>query len=151
MAENAVGRNMQVLTIKVGDTIALTPPMGWNSWNCFGPKVSGDDIRRAADAMESSGLAEHGWNTIVIDDFWANRPCETNDTRLMGAERDSDGTIRSNGRFGDMKAIADYIHARGLKAGIYSSPGPLTCGRSLGLRDTKPGRKTFADGTIISI
>ena len=146
VAKNGCGTAERKIVLEVGDRLALTPPMGWNSWNCFGPKVTGDDIRAAADAFLSSGLADHGWNTVVIDDYWANRPCETNDVRLMGAEREPDGTIRSNARFGDMKALADYIHAKGLKAGLYSSPGKLTCGKCTGsLGHEAQDAKTFAD------
>jgi alpha-galactosidase len=118
-AKNSLGEAKRKLLIKVGDTLALTPPMGWNSWNCYADTVSDEKIRTATDAMVSSGLINHGWSYINLDDCWAEK-------------RDSDGTIHPNSRFPDMKALADYIHAHGLKAGLYSSPGPLTCGNCPG-------------------
>lgn len=113
-ASNALGKNSRPFRIVCGDTIALTPPLGWNSWNFFHNRVTEADVRNAADAMVSSGLIDHGWTYINIDDCW------------MG-KRDADGMIQGNEKFPDMKALGDYIHAKGLKFGIYSSPGPLTC------------------------
>ena len=132
-AENAAGRAQGVLKLVVGDKIALTPPMGWNSWNCFNFKVTDKDIRNAADAMVASGLADHGWAYVNIDDFWQNNPYRfKDDATLQGAERKPDGTINPNARFPDMKGLADYVHAKGLKIGLYSSPGPYTCGACTG-------------------
>jgi len=122
-ATNASGAAESDLRIEVGDTIALTPPMGWNSWNCFAQDVSDDKVRAAADAMVSSGLINHGWTYINTDDCWevhADMPAEN--------RRDADGRIKTNQKFPDMKALVDYIHSKGLRAGIYSSPGPATCG-----------------------
>jgi len=103
------------LTIVGGDdALALTPPMGWNSWNAFGASVNDEQVRAAADAMVEKGLAAHGYQYIVIDDGWEG-------------ERDAAGVLQPNEKFPDMKALADYIHAKGLKFGIYSSPGPTTC------------------------
>ena len=130
-AENRYGRTSRDLMIKVGDKIALTPAMGWNSWNSFGWDVTADDIRNAADALEESGLADHGYAYVNIDDFWQNNP-KSSDKRLHGPMRDENGKIKSNLRFPDMKGLADYIHAKGLKAGLYSSPGPTTCGGCTG-------------------
>lgn len=130
-AANARGRAERAFTIKVGETIALTPAMGWNSWNCFGGNVSAEKVMAAADAMVTSGLIEHGWTYINIDDFWQNRP-GSKDPTLQGAERNPDGTINPNARFPDMKGLAGYIHSKGLKAGLYSSPGPTTCGGCTG-------------------
>ncbi|MGN0847368.1 MAG: NPCBM/NEW2 domain-containing protein [Kiritimatiellia bacterium] len=131
-AENAKGKATRTVTLVVGDVIALTPPMGWNSWNVFGGGVTEEKVKAAADAMIASGLADHGWCYINIDDFWQNRPGEQTDKTLMGAERNPDGTINPNARFPSMKGLADYIHAKGLRAGLYSSPGPLTCGGCTG-------------------
>jgi alpha-galactosidase len=113
-AQNARGRAEKVLQIVIGDKIALTPPLGWNSWNCFAGAVDDGKIRAAADAMVRSGLINHGWTYINIDDCWEG-------------ERDEKGFIQSNSKFPDMKALADYVHSKGLKMGIYSSPGPKTC------------------------
>ncbi len=111
---NARGSDKGTLRIVVGDTICLTPPLGWNSWNHFAGKVSEENVRAAADAMVSSGLIEHGWTYVNIDDCWQGK-------------RDADGNIQGNAKFPDLKALGDYIHGKGLKYGIYSSPGPKTC------------------------
>jgi alpha-galactosidase len=113
-AKNARGRDERELRIVCGDAIALTPPLGWNSWNCFANAVDDAKVRSAADAMVASGLAQHGWTYINIDDCWE-------------AGRDAQGNIQSNEKFPDMKALGDYVHSKGLRFGIYSSPGPQTC------------------------
>ena len=95
--------------------LARTPPMGWNSWNHFAEHVDERVVRETADAMVASGMAAAGYVYINIDDTWE-------------AGRDAKGEIQTNAKFGDMKALADYVHSKGLKLGIYSSPGPLTCG-----------------------
>ena len=145
-AKNALGETERTLKLTVGDKIALTPPMGWNSWNCFASKVSQKDIEKAAEAMVKSGLADHGWNYINIDDFWQNRPREKHDETLMGPERLPDGTIAANKRFPDMKGLADYVHSLGLRIGLYSSPGPETCGCCVGSWEhEEQDAKTYAD------
>jgi alpha-galactosidase len=132
-ATNSLGTMARHLLVKVGDTIALTPPMGWNSWNCFAGAVTDPKIRSAADAMENSGLADHGWTFINVDDYWQVNPEKgKKDPTLAGMERNPDGSINPNPRFPDMKGLADYIHSKGLKAGLYSSPGPYTCGGCTG-------------------
>ncbi len=131
-AKNARGTAERDFRIVVGDTIALTPPMGWNSWNCWGPSVSDAKVRASAKAMVDTGLINHGWSYINIDDVWMrsetptrnNRPVEPN---LMPPARDANGDLVSNGRFPDMKALTDYIHSLGLKAGVYIGPGTATC------------------------
>lgn len=95
--------------------LALTPPLGWSAWNVWGGTVDDQKIRQAADWMVKSGLAAHGYQYINIDDTWEGKRNET-------------GEIRCNSKFKDMKALADYVHSKGLKLGIYSSPGPSTCG-----------------------
>lgn len=95
--------------------IAAAPPMGWNSWNHFGEKVTDADVRAAADAMVASGMRDAGYIYVNVDDSWEGR-------------RDAQGNIHANSKFPDMKGLADYVHSRGLKFGIYSSPGPTTCG-----------------------
>ena len=126
-AENSSGTAEKKFRIVVGDQIALTPPMGWNSWNCFAGAVSADRVKRAADAMIKSGLVNHGWTFINIDDFWENHR-DSKDPTLRGEFRDAKGFIVPNSRFPDMKGLADYVHGLGLKIGLYSSPGPWTCG-----------------------
>jgi alpha-galactosidase len=135
-AKNALGETQRPLLIRVGSTLALTPPMGWNSWNCFANEVTSEKIRAAADAMVTSGLINHGWTYINIDDYWQNTVDAPNtgrwDSTLAGPVRNPDGTINANSRFPDMQGLAAYIHARGLKAGLYSSPGVSTCGHCAG-------------------
>jgi alpha-galactosidase len=126
-AKNSLGQAEKQFRILCGDRIALTPPMGWNSWNCFAGAVSQDRVKRAADAMVKSGLINHGWTFINVDDFWQNHRDST-DATLRGPFRNAQGVIVPNTRFPDMKGLADYIHGLGLKAGLYSSPGPWTCG-----------------------
>jgi len=100
-------------------TLAATPPMGWNSWNHFACKVTADDVRAAADAIASNGMKDAGYIYVNIDDCWEG-------------DRDAQGRIQANAKFGDMKALADYVHGKGLKIGIYSSPGPKTCAKHEG-------------------
>jgi len=130
-AKNAKGSAEKQFKIVCGNRIALTPPMGWNSWNCFANQVSADKVKRAANAMVNSGLVNHGWFYINVDDFWENHR-DAKDSSLRGKLRDDAGKIIPNKRFGDMKALADYVHDKGLKVGLYSSPGPWTCGGCTG-------------------
>ncbi len=126
IARNAPGQSELDLRIVSGDNISLTPPMGWNSWNCWAEAVDDAKVRAAADAMVKSGLVNHGWTYINIDDCWMVKP-DAKDPVLAGSPRDSNGMINSNGKFPDMKALSEYVHSKGLKLGIYSGPGPLTC------------------------
>jgi alpha-galactosidase len=112
--------------------LAKTPPMGWNSWNKFGTKVSDEVVRGIADAMVSSGMRDAGYVYVNIDDGWEGT-------------RDPSGAIRPNQKFPDMKKLADYIHSKGLKFGIYSSPGPNTCaGYEGSLAHEQQDANTFA-------
>jgi hypothetical protein len=113
-ASNDAGKDTAPLRIFIGRTICLTPPLGWNSWNCFGGNIDEAKIRGAADAMAGTGLVDHGWTYINMDDRWE------------GA-RDDAGNIHSSAKIPDMKALAGYIHGKGLKIGLYSSPGAFTC------------------------
>ena len=113
-ATNVHGTDHATISVVIGDTICLTPPMGYNSWNHFAREVSTDNMRAAADAMVSSGLIDHGWSYVNIDDCWQG-------------QRDAEGNIQGNAKFPDLTALGDYIHGKGLKFGIYSSPGPKTC------------------------
>jgi alpha-galactosidase len=112
--------------------LAGTPPMGWNSWNHFHRNVTDAVIRAQADAMVSSGMRDAGYVYINIDDTWEG-------------ERDANGNIQSNSKFPDMKALADYVHSKGLKLGIYSSPGAKTCAGFEGsLGHEEQDAKTYA-------
>lgn len=133
-AKNALGQTNGKLKIICGSQIGLTPAMGWNSWNCFASAVTAEDIKAAADAMVNSGLIEHGWTYINIDDYWQVHR-NSSDPTLQGPQRDAEGRILPNPRFPDMKGLVDYVHSRGLKIGIYSSPGPWTCGGCVGSFD----------------
>jgi alpha-galactosidase len=125
-AKNVFGNARRELRIKVGSQISLTPPMGWNSWNCWACSVDDAKVRASADAMVSSGLINHGWTYINIDDCWEIKP-DAKEPELQGELRDKNGMINTNKKFPDMKALADIVHSKGLKIGIYSGPGPLTC------------------------
>jgi len=116
MVRNSLGSAQRELTIVGGEhKLALTPPMGWNSWNVWAGEVNQDRVKAAADEMMSTGLASHGYLYVNIDDTWE------------GAERDAQGNIQTNKKFPDMPALSNYIHNKGLRFGIYSSPGPKTC------------------------
>jgi alpha-galactosidase len=95
--------------------VAATPPMGWNSWNHFAGRVTDADVRSAADTLVNSGMRDAGYTYVNVDDTWEGK-------------RDAQGVLHTNERFPDMKALGDYIHSKGLKFGIYSSPGAKTCG-----------------------
>jgi alpha-galactosidase len=125
-ASNALGKDRRQLKIEVGDSIGLTPQMGWNDWYTHYDHVSDRDVRNAAAAMLASGMADYGYQYVDIDDAWMRKP-GSKDSSLSGPARDSHGDILANQRFPGMPALTDYIHSLGLKAGIYSSPGPRTC------------------------
>lgn len=101
---------------------AATPPMGWNSWNHFAEHVTDADVRSAADQMVSTGMRDAGYVYVNVDDTWQGK-------------RDAQGVLHTNERFPDMKALADYVHSKGLRFGIYSSPGAKTCGGYAGSLD----------------
>lgn len=105
------------------DELALTPPMGWNTWNKFACNVDEDLIKGAADAMVASGMKDAGYEYIIIDDCWHG-------------ERDEKGFIQADPeRFpSGMKALVDYVHSKGLKFGIYSDAGATTCAGEPGSR-----------------
>ena len=122
-ARNAKGETRAEFTLKVGDKIGLTPPMGWNSWNCWALSVSQEKVMASAAALINRGLADYGYSYMNIDDAWE------------ADERTPDGRIQANEKFPDMKGLGDWLHANGLKFGIYSSPGDHTCGGYLGSLD----------------
>jgi alpha-galactosidase len=112
--------------------LAKTPPMGWNSWNKFQSKVSDRLVREIADAMVQTGMRDAGYIYLNIDDTWED-------------SRDAQGNIRTNEKFPNMKALANYVHSKGLKLGIYSSPGPKTCADYEGsFRHEEQDAKTYA-------
>lgn len=117
-ASNQKGKARKILTVVIGDKLALTPPMGWNSWNTFASAISEQLIKEMADKMVSSGMRDLGYQYINLDDFW------------QLAERGADGHIQINKeKFPNgIKALADYVHAKGLKLGIYSDAADKTCG-----------------------
>jgi alpha-galactosidase len=130
-AKNHLRTARRPFKIVCGDTLALTPHMGWNSWYVWENHVTDKIMRDAADAMVSSGMINHGYQYVNIDDCWAVKPGAT-DPSLGGEPRDAQGKVIANRRFPDMKALTDYIHSKGLKAGIYTSPGPSTCAGHVG-------------------
>jgi alpha-galactosidase len=112
---------------------AKTPPMGWNSWNKFRNQVSDKMVREMADAIVKSGMRDAGYIYVNIDDTWE------------AGSRDAAGNITTNNKFPDMKALSAYIHGKGLKLGIYSSPGPRTCAGYLGsYQHEEQDAKTYA-------
>lgn len=116
--------------------LAATPPMGWNSWNYFAGRVTDKDIRDTADLLVSTGMRDAGYVYVNIDDTWEGK-------------RDAKGIIQTNEKFPDMKALADYVHSKGLKLGIYSSPGDQTCAKFEGsLGHEMQDAQTYADWGI---
>jgi len=120
-ATPALAETTQEVVNKAPNGLALTPPMGWNSWNKFACDVNEKVVRDTADAMVASGMRDTGYQYVVVDDCWAG-PRDSNGFITVDKERFPSG----------MKALADYIHARGLKFGIYSDAGRLTCGNRPG-------------------
>lgn len=112
-----VDKNFRIVA---GETIALTPPMGWNSWNCWGSRVDADKVLRAGRAMATSGLKNHGWTYINIDDAW------------QGKRGGSFNAIQGNEKFPDMKGLSDAVHKLGLKLGIYSTPWTTSYANHIG-------------------
>ncbi|QBG47007.1 alpha-galactosidase [Verrucomicrobia bacterium S94] len=114
-AENKRGQDEKKLLIKVGDEICLTPPLGWNSWNCWGHQVDQEKVLASARAMAEKGLKDYGWTYINIDDAW------------QGKRGGKFNAIQGHPeKFPDMKSLCDEVHALGLKIGIYSSPWVTT-------------------------
>ncbi len=117
------GKASRALTIVGGaHTLALTPPLGWNSWNVWAGAVDDQKVRAAADQLIAAGLAAHGYSYVNIDDTWETKA----GPGVTG--RDAKGVILTNAKFPNMPALASYVHSKGLRIGIYSSPGPTTCG-----------------------
>ena len=143
-AQNAHGKAEQPLRIVVGDTLALTPPMGWNHWYAHYHNVTDKMMREAADIMIQTGMADAGYAYVNIDDCWMNTPKHADPLRV-GPFRDDNGEILPNKHFPDMNALTEYIHSKGLKAGLYTSPGPTTCAGFAGsYQHEEQDAKTFA-------
>jgi alpha-galactosidase len=124
------------LALAQGNELAARPPMGWNSWNHFRNKVDDASVRAQAEAMVSSGMRDAGYTYINIDDTWEGG-------------RDAQGNILANSKFPDMKALADFVHSKGLKIGIYSSPGDKTCAKFEGsLGHELQDARTYAEWGI---
>jgi alpha-galactosidase len=111
--EAATPKNLRLMSLPANG-LARTPPMGWNSWNHFESKIDDKTVREITDALVASGLRDAGYVYVNVDDTWEGK-------------RDADGVLHPNSKFPDMKALADYVHSRGLKFGLYSSPGTRTC------------------------
>ena len=144
-ATNDHGAAHRPLRIVVGDGLALTPPMGWNSWYIHYHRVTDAVMREAADQMVASGMADYGYAYVNIDDCWMriepehfetvkDRLAGFDMTGVIGPTRDAAGNVLPNAHFPDMNALTDYIHGKGLRAGLYTSPGPRTCQRYEGTR-----------------
>ncbi len=139
---NANGADERSLEIVVGERIALTPPLGWNSWNCFAGAVDDAKVRSAAEAMVDSGLAHHGWSYVNIDDCWQGG-------------RDADGWIQTNEKFPDMKALADYVHSLGTADSASTRPrgrrpvpgSPAATGTSARTRSATPSGASTTSST----
>lgn len=127
------GTDHRTITLVCGDhKLALTPPMGLNSWNVWGTTVTADRARAAADEFVSEGLIDYGYRYVNIDDAWEGT-------------RGPNGEIETNAKFGDMAGLAEYVHSKGLLLGIYSSPGPKTCaGYEASYRHEQQDASTYA-------
>ena len=115
--------------------------MGYNHWYTHYNRITQELMQQAADLVVSSGMADAGYQYVNVDDCWMNAPALSKyqtDPKRVGPLRDASGNIIPNVYFPDMKGLADYIHAKGLKAGIYTSPGPRTCA---GFAGSLPARR----------
>ncbi len=138
-ATNAHGSDESLFILVVGDTLALTPPMGWNSWYIHYNRVTDTTMREAADAMVNSGMADFGYMYVNIDDCWMKK-------REDEPYRDKNGAVLTNAKFPDMEAMTGHIHNLGLRAGIYISPGPWTCAGYVGsYQHEEIDARTFAE------
>jgi len=137
-ARNGLGRTERDFTIRVGDAICLTAPMGWNSYNVWGANIDADRVLAAARAMVNSGLSQHGFTYINIDDGWQGQ----RGGPLNAVQADPKS-------FPDMRRMTDEIHALGLKVGIYHTPWVTSYGRRIGASSENPDGlwdKSLSDG-----
>lgn len=128
-AKNSLGENERIFRIVIGNKIALTPPLGWNSWNCWGNSVDQEKVMSSAQAILDKGLADYGWSFVNIDDGWQG---------LRGGKFNA---IQPNKKFPDIKALVDFLHSNGLKAGIYSGPWVITYAGHIGTGCENPEGK----------
>ena len=143
-AKNSLGQNDKKFKIVVGETIALTPAMGWNSWNHYASRITQEIVLENAKAMADSGLINHGWSYVNIDDTW------------QGARGGQFHGLQGNEKFPDIKSMCDQIHAMGLKFGIYSTPWTTSYATYPGGSSenpegtwTKPATKTIKNKNIL--
>jgi alpha-galactosidase len=143
-AKGQSNREIKIISRDSLSTLALTPPMGWNSWYIHYNRVSEKTMRAAADQMVASGMADYGYQYVNIDDCWMVK-VNSKDAEIGGPLRDADGTLLCNKRFPDITGMTAYIHGKGLKAGTYISPGPSTCAGYAGsYKHEAQDAKTFA-------
>lgn len=126
IAKNKFGEASQTLWIQIGDTIALTPPIGWNGWNAWESLLDREKVIASANAMVEKGLRDHGWSFINIDDSW------------QGIRTGPDTALQPNNKFPDIKEMVTHIHSLGLKAGIYSTPYMASYAGYVGASSDKP-------------
>ena len=129
-ANNNFGAAQKQLTIKIGDTISLTPPIGWNGWNSWARLIDREKVIASANAMVNMGLSKHGWTYINIDDGW------------QGYRTANNYALQPNKKFPDFKGMIDEIHSKGLKLGLYSTPW-ITSYAGFG-----GGSSNFEDGAL---
>ena len=134
-ASNALGKDSKPLRIVIGESISLTPPMGWNSWNSWASAVDQEKVLASAKAMYASGLIKHGWSYVSIDDTW------------QGVRSGPTNALQGNAKFPDLKKLGSDIHAMGLKLGIYSTPWATSyAGHAGGSSDNADGAWTKPQG-----
>ena len=125
-AANEAGTATQMLTIQIGDTIALTPPMGWNGWNSWEQHIDREKVIASAEAMVATGLINHGWSYVNLDDSWQG---------VRGGPLEA---LQPNEKFPEFGAMVARIHAMGLKAGLYSTPYIQSYAGYVGASSTLP-------------
>jgi alpha-galactosidase len=136
-ATNKLGSAIKPLTIIIGDTIALTPPIGWNGWNAWETKLDREKVLASAEAMVKTGLVNHGWSYINIDDAW------------QGVRGGDFMALQPNEKFPKFKEMVDYIHSLGLKAGLYSTPYVASYGGYVGASSDFPNGGETHDSIML--
>lgn len=163
-AKNKFGSCSRSFKLVIGEKMALTPPTGWNTWGGYMLNISDSLIRSVADFFVEKGLADVGYQYLGLDDCWMRISPEQYEslpldkkkqhegfdyTKVVGDVRDNFGNILPNEKFPDIKKMVDYIHSKGLKVGIYSSPGEVTCqGWAGSFGHEEQDAKTYSDWGI---